>query len=286
MSPLTSGVITLWATYTWAQIGWAVLAGLALCELNLFLTTAVLHRGLCHGAIRYPAWLKRAVAIWLWATDCIPPLTWIAAHLHHHAHSDTRHDPHAPACKGFWRVVLLTWYYVPAWTRGHRDFARKRYLRAFEDERILNFLDRREVATVNFYGQLLVSVALGPAALAFWLARIGPYILLSGYVNAVGHTYGARPYANQGTDARGVLQTLLGYLVGGETLGHNYHHRHPTSATFRPHGRDPGFAFATAIMCGIPLHRRAGGPTRAARPENSPAPSPTSRIAGPLAPRV
>ena len=218
----------------------------------------MLHRGLCHGAITYPGWLKRAVAAWLWLTDCVPPLSWIAAHLHHHAHSDTPDDPHAPAVKGFWRVTLLTWYYVPAWARANRDFARKRYLRAFEHERVLHFLDRPAIANVNFYVQLLASVALGPPAIGFWLARIVPYIVLSGCVNAVGHTLGTRPHDNRGTDARGGLQTLLGYLVGGESLGHNYHHRHPASATFRPNGLDPGFSFATTILCGIPLHRRTG----------------------------
>ena len=275
MSPHTPGVaMSLWASYTWSQVGWAVLVGLAICELNLYLTTAVLHRGLCHGAITYPAWLKRAVAAWLWLTDCIPPLSWIAAHLHHHAHSDTPNDPHAPAVKGFWRVTLLTWYYVPAWARANRDFARKHYLRAFEHERVLHFLDRPAIANLNFYVQLLASVALGPPAIGFWLARIVPYIVLSGCVNSVGHTYGKRPHDNRGTDARGGLQTLFGYLVGGESLGHNYHHRQPASATFRPNGLDPGFSFATTILCGIPLHRRIGERRPlAVKPEETPSPS-------------
>ena len=250
--------MTLWTSYTWTQVAWAALVGLAVCELNLYLTTAVLHRGLCHGAITYPPWGKRAVAVWLWLTGCIPPLSWIAAHLHHHARSDTHDDPHSPSVKGFWRVALLTWYYVPAWMRRHRDFARRRYLRAFERERILHLLDHSVAANVNFYGQLLGSVVLGPPAIAFWLARIGPYVALSGYVNSVAHTFGKRPYDNLGTDAEGGLQTLMGYLVGGESLGHNYHHRHPGNANFRPNARDPGFSFATTVLRGVPVQRRFG----------------------------
>ena len=49
--------------------------------------------------------------------------------------------------------------------------------------------------------KLALSIVAGPVWIAFWLARIVPYMLLSGYVNSVGHTWGERPYRNRGTDA-------------------------------------------------------------------------------------
>ena len=34
------------------------------------------------------------------------PLGWIGAHRIHHRYSDTNNDPHSPAHKGFWNVLL------------------------------------------------------------------------------------------------------------------------------------------------------------------------------------
>jgi stearoyl-CoA desaturase (delta-9 desaturase) len=226
-----------------------------LCQLNLYLTTAVLHRGLTHGAIAYPRWLERAVVLWLFVTVCIPPLSWIAAHKHHHAHADTGDDPHSPAKVGVWRVMLLTWYYVPTWARGHWDTAQALYLRPFRDDRLLYFLDRPAVSNLNFWGQVGLSVLLGPAAIAFWLARLVPYMVMSGYVNAVGHAYGERPFDNLGTDAARPWQKLFGFIAGGEPLGHNFHHRYPKSPTFRPRAFDPGLWFALRVLRGVPVGR-------------------------------
>lgn len=246
-------ISSLWAP-TWPQVAGAALAGFLLCELNCYLTSAVLHRGLTHGAIRYPPWLNRAVAVWLWLTECVPPLTWIAAHRHHHAHSDTDDDPHAPGRRGVWRVMLLTWYYVTRWVRQNRELAERLYLRRFREERLLHFLDRVDVSFANFYLQIALSALLGPIGIAFWLGRLPTYMVLNGYVNSVGHTFGERPFDNLGTDAATPLQLFFGYLVGGEPLGHNYHHRFPTSATFRPARFDPGYWFATTVLRGVPAH--------------------------------
>ncbi len=245
--------LVCWTSFTWVQVLSAVAGGLVLCQLNLYLTTAVLHRGLTHGAILYPRWLQRSVVAWLFFTASIPPLTWSAAHRHHHATSDTPDDPHAPSRIGFWRVLLLTWYYVPRWARANWAVARQRYLSTVQHERFLHWLDKPGTANVNFYGQLALSAALGPVGIVFWLARILPYALLSGYVNSAGHTLGERPFDNLGTDARGLLQTVLGYVVAGETLGHNHHHRYPTNAVLRAEGFDPGFWFATTVLRGTPV---------------------------------
>jgi fatty-acid desaturase len=250
-------LVACWTSFGWAQMLGAVAAGLLLCQLNLYLTTAVLHRGITHGAIVYPRWLQRLVVIWLFFTAHVQPLTWTGAHRQHHATSDTPDDPHAPGRIGFWRVMLLTWYYVPRWARANWAVATQRYLYTMQKERLLYQLDRPSTGDVNFYGQLALSLALGPVAIAFWLSRIVPYALLSGYVNSAGHTLGERPFDNLATDARGWLQTMLGYVVGGETLGHNYHHRYPARAVFRSEGFDPGFWFATVVLRGTPVRSPA-----------------------------
>ncbi len=241
-----------WSAFSWLEVGAAVVAGLLLCELDLLLTSAVLHRGMAHRAIAYPRWLARAVCVWAWLTEFARPLTWIAAHKHHHLHADTEDDPHPPGLKGAWKVTLLTWYYVTSWMETNRAFAAQRYLADFRDERLLRFLDRQTVTGFNFYGQLGVSL-LHPVALGFLAGRLVPYMLLIGYMNAAGHTFGARRFGNLGTDALGFWQKLAGFLLAGEPLGHNYHHRFPNSATFRPGHLDPGHWFATRILRGVPV---------------------------------
>lgn len=246
-----------WSAFSWLDVGTAVAAGLLLCELDLLLTSAVLHRGMAHRALAFPRRLERAVCVWAWLTEFARPLTWIAAHKHHHAHADTEDDPHAPGRKGVWRVTLLTWYYVSAWTKANRALAARRYLSEFRDERLLHVLDRETVTHVNFVVQVGLSL-LHPVALGFLAGRLLPYMFAIGYMNAVGHTFGARRFDNLGTDARGFWSKLAAFLLAGEPLGHNYHHRFPTSATFRPGGLDPGHWFATRILRGVPLRSITG----------------------------
>lgn len=249
--------MTEWSACSWPYVGAAVAAGLVLCQLDLLLTSAVLHRGMAHRAIAYPRWLERAVCVWAWLTEFGRPLSWIAAHKHHHAHADTADDPHPPGLKGAWTVILLTWSYATAWTDANRAFAAERYLGDFRDERLLRFLDRRAVTSVNFYGQLGLSL-LHPVALGFLAGRLLPYMFSIGYMNAAGHTLGARRFDNLGTDATGFWQTLAAFWLAGEPLGHNYHHRFPRSATFRPGRLDPGHWFATRVLGGVPLRADPG----------------------------
>ena len=50
--------------------------------------------------------------------------------------------------------------------------------------------------------------------------------MLSGAINAVGHTFGEQPYDNSATNGQ-----VLALLTSGEGL-HNNHHAAPTSAKF------------------------------------------------------
>jgi stearoyl-CoA desaturase (delta-9 desaturase) len=68
---------------------------------------------------------------------------------------------------------------------------------------------------------------LGPLAglLAAGIHTVA-YLAISAAVNAVGHTYGKRPYDNLATNNQ-----WLAWISGGEGL-HNNHHAAPTSARF------------------------------------------------------
>jgi len=70
------------------------------------------------------------------------------------------------------------------------------------------------------------------------------YVMLSGAINAVGHTRGTQPYSNSATN----LQSLA-LITAGEGL-HNNHHAAPTSARFSL-GRgefDPGWLLVRALV--------------------------------------
>jgi stearoyl-CoA desaturase (delta-9 desaturase) len=58
------------------------------------------------------------------------------------------------------------------------------------------------------------------------VVHMAGYLMLSGAVNAVAHTFGRRTYDNSATNVQ-----WLALLTGGEGL-HNNHHAAPTSARF------------------------------------------------------
>jgi stearoyl-CoA desaturase (delta-9 desaturase) len=61
--------------------------------------------------------------------------------------------------------------------------------------------------------------------------------MINSAINAVGHTFGKRPYDNLATNNQ-----WLAWISGGEGL-HNNHHAAPTSARFAldPRQADPGW---------------------------------------------
>src|ERR1700761_8930600 len=79
----------------------AILAGLAVCQLALFLTTVYLHRGLAHRALQLRPSAAMACRILLWITTGIEPRQWVAVHRKHHAHTDVDGDPHSPVLRGY-----------------------------------------------------------------------------------------------------------------------------------------------------------------------------------------
>ncbi len=70
------------------------------------------------------------------------------------------------------------------------------------------------------------------------------YVMLSGAINAIGHTRGRRPYDNTAGNSQ-----WLALFTGGEGL-HNNHHAAPTSARFAlGKGQvDPGWWMIRALL--------------------------------------
>jgi stearoyl-CoA desaturase (delta-9 desaturase) len=219
-------------------------------EITILATTVYLHRTLSHRALAIQPAAALPFRILLWITTGMRPREWVAVHRKHHAATDTTEDPHSPIVHGFWRVQLGN---VGLYKKVAGDeVAVRRYARDIPTDR----LDRA------LFDHALLGLGIGTAiAMLFtsliglgWevgllgsLLHAGMYVMLSGAINAVGHTYGSRPHQNSATNGQ-----LLALITAGEGL-HNNHHAAPTSATFALHGElDPGWWLIRALRrCGL-----------------------------------
>ena len=225
----------------------AVVAAFAVTELAIFTTTVYLHRALSHRAltVRDPAAIPFRAVIWM--TTGMRPREWVAVHRKHHAATDTVDDPHSPFQVGFWRVQLGN---VGLYKRCASDHANvRKYARDLPPDR----LDR--LAFDHSFAGLAVGITI--IVVTMWTLGFGlltgflaaglhavMYVMLSGAINAVGHTKGKQPYVNSATN----MQSLA-LITAGEGL-HNNHHAAPTSARFSLHKAelDPGWWLVRALV--------------------------------------
>lgn len=217
----------------------AVLVGLATCQIAIFLTTIFLHRTLAHRAIVMSPGLRFVCRVLTWISTGIRPRQWVGVHRKHHAFTDIAGDPHSPTIEGFGRVQLGN---VVLYRKTARDGVTvEKYARDLPADRWDRVL----------FDHALLGLAVGIAGLYFafgmnWemtliasLAHMVTYLALNSAVNAVGHTYGRRPFAGLATNSQ-----WLAWLTAGEGL-HSNHHAAPTSArlSFRRREIDPGWWF-------------------------------------------
>ncbi len=202
----------------------AVLVGLAVTQVGILVTTVYLHRGLAHRALTMtgPAALVCRTVIWL-ATG-MRPREWVAVHRRHHAATDTPEDPHSPAQVGFWRVQLAN---AALYRRVARDGVTVgRYARDVPPDRLDRVLFDHAFLGLGV-GVVALCLVLGwETGLLAAVVHAVSYLMLSGAINAVGHTSGRRVHPNSATNVQ-----LLALVTAGEGL-HNNHHAAPTSARF------------------------------------------------------
>jgi stearoyl-CoA desaturase (Delta-9 desaturase) len=200
----------------------AVVVGVVVCQVAILLTTVYLHRALAHRALRMAPGLAWACRILTWLTTGIRPRQWVAVHRKHHAYTDTEGDPHSPVLVG-WAAVQFgnVWMYRKV---ANDDATVARYARDLPADR----WDRL------VFDHAFLGLGIGIAFLCLTLGwRVGllaagihavTYLLLNAAVNAVGHTWGRRPYGGWSGNSQ-----WLAWLTSGEGL-HNNHHAAPTSA--------------------------------------------------------
>ena len=200
----------------------AILAGLAVCQLALFLTTVYLHRALSHKALRLRPGLAVACRTLLWITTGIKARQWVAVHRKHHAHTDVDGDPHSPVLRGYAAVqfgnvgMYRTVANDPSVVAQYaRDLPPDRWDRAVFDHSLVGL-------SIGI-GFLCLTLGWQFGLLAAAVHTVS-YLFLNGAINAVGHRFGRRPYSGYATNSQ-----WLAWMTAGEGL-HNNHHAAPTSA--------------------------------------------------------
>jgi len=215
----------------------AVVVGLLVSQVALFLTTVVLHRALSHRAITIGKGPMLACRILLWVTTGIRARQWVAVHRRHHAFTDVAGDPHSPAIEGFAEVLFGN---VVLYRRVARDGETvQRYAKDLPADRLDRVLFDHALAGLGVGVGLLFLVFWGNWRLVLVAAGVHmvSYLLLNGAVNAIGHRFGRRPFNGLAANSQ-----WLAWLTAGEGL-HSNHHAAPTSArlSFRRFEVDPGW---------------------------------------------
>lgn len=219
----------------------AVIAAAIVTTVANTCTTVYLHRGLSHRALTLRpsvAWVFRAL---IWLTTGIKPKEWVAVHRKHHAFTDSEGDPHSPVLLGWKRVqkgnVML--YREALADKSIID----KYARDLPDDK-WDRLFFGHNKTGLAIGIIILMVVLGPwTGLLAAFIHANVYLAVNAGVNALGHHFGRRPYANQATNLQ-----WLAFLTMGEGL-HNNHHAAPSSPRLS-HKRgqiDPGWWVISAL---------------------------------------
>jgi stearoyl-CoA desaturase (delta-9 desaturase) len=218
----------------------AIVAAFVVTQVAIFTTTVYLHRALTHRALTINGTAALPFRVVIWLTTGMRPREWVAVHRKHHAATDTLDDPHSPMQMGFWRVQLGN---VGLYKRVAADEANtKKYARDLPPDLFDRIAFDYALAGLSI-GIVIITVtmwALGFGLLTGLLAaglHAVFYVMLSGAINAIGHTTGKQPYENSATNLQ-----VLAFVTAGEGL-HNNHHAAPTSARFALHRAeiDPGW---------------------------------------------
>ncbi|MGI8491314.1 MAG: fatty acid desaturase [Acidimicrobiales bacterium] len=215
----------------------AVAVGLGVCQASLFLTTIFLHRTISHKAMVMSPRLYFTCRVLTWLTTGIRPRQWAAVHRKHHAFTDVSGDPHSPVLEGFWKVQIDN---VGLYRKAAKDPQTvERYARDISQDRWDKVLFDHALVGLGIGVGLLFLVFWGNWKLVLVASAVHAvvYLGLNSAVNAIGHTFGGRPYTGLAGNSQ-----WLAWLTAGEGL-HSNHHAAPTSArlSFSRREMDPGW---------------------------------------------
>lgn len=213
---LVVAIISLWQHYVFAKDLVVMVVGYAITVMGVNIGY---HRMLTHQGFQAPAAVRGFFTILGAMAVEGQPISWVATHIKHHAHSDHDGDPHSPL-DGFWHAHI-------GWLFKRENFPDpKRYAP--------HLLKDPLIRLINLYTPFWVTVSLViPFLIGGWtgllwggLVRIFITTHVTWSVNSVCHTFGRRQYE---TTDESHNHWLVGLLAFGEGW-HNNHHAFPSSA--------------------------------------------------------
>jgi stearoyl-CoA desaturase (delta-9 desaturase) len=199
-----------------------VLLAFLLAQLAILITTVYLHRSLSHKALKLSSSTEFVVRLILWLTTGIQRREWVGVHRIHHAYTDIKGDPHSPIVESYWKIQLWNLFYYRRAAKNR--VAIERYTKDLPPDRWDRYLFSHSYLGLGLGIGILVALFGVEDAIIISLVHLVLYLTLSAAVNAIGHRFGRRPYANFATNNQ-----WLAYLTFGEGL-HNNHHELPTAA--------------------------------------------------------
>lgn len=208
--------LSLWET---------ILATLLLTHITILSVTIYLHRYSAHNSLELHPVLQHFFRFWLWLTTGMRTKEWTAIHRKHHAHCETRQDPHSPVLKGLRKVLWQGSELYKEEARNSETLTR--YGQRTPEDWIENNL-YTPYAYLGISLMLIIDVLLfGLIGITVWaIQMVWIPFFAAGVINGIGHHSGYRNFECRDA-ARNIFP--LGILIGGEEL-HNNHHTYPNSA--------------------------------------------------------
>ena len=181
------------------------------------------HRLLTHRGYKTPKLVEYFLSVCGTLALEAGPISWVATHRIHHAHSDQEGDPHTPRDGTWW--AHMGWI-LTGTAQQHDEATLWRYTPDLMRDRFHVLLNRFHYVPLVLLGLLLYAV--GGWGVMMWgiFLRVTLGLHITWLVNSATHMWGSRRFETT-DDSRN--NWVVGLLAFGEGW-HNNHHAHPVSA--------------------------------------------------------
>lgn len=204
----------------------AVVVCLLSYTVRMFGVTAAYHRYFSHRSFKTSRSFQFLLAVLATSSAQLGPLWWASTHRHHHATSDTEHDPHSPRQHGFF-WSHMGWFLHPE-NRHDNHAAIRDYARYPE----LIWIDRWSLISPALLGFAIFGLGVllqqagrptSGAQMVVWGFFISTVLLYHGTytINSLSHVFGSQRFET-GDDSRN--NPLLALITLGEGWHNNHHH--------------------------------------------------------------
>jgi stearoyl-CoA desaturase (Delta-9 desaturase) len=216
--PILATFFAMWRL--WGHlIGWTELALFLGFYVATGLGTSIgFHRMLSHGSFECGRAVKGTLLVLGSMAAQGRCIEWAAHHRKHHAYSDRPGDPHSPV-DGFVHAYF-------GWILRGPAADRERYCKRLLEDPLVSFIDQTTAIWVMLGLGIPFLVAGVDGLLWGGFVRIAFLSQIAYSINAVGHSFGSRPFDTKDESRNNWILAILGFGDGW----HNNHHAFPSMA--------------------------------------------------------